>query len=296
LHQQYVRATFSTLKGDVMGRLILFERGEVGGLFVGSHGVRAIPPFAPPVLAHLRAVSDLLRASHGQSDQTSHEMGRLVTQIANLAIERVEAAIGPLDANDSLVYLTDDDGFVCGSTGAPPRPIGWPPLGGGDLPDPVEGGLLAPDLLELIRRAPNRGVEILAILEDPAAVAKTIHVKLSDSSAATLRQLAPSRVASLPNPVDREMVGFLHEVMKDGRFIQTWSSQPVAAANAIGVKLSDAVVDKILGSSAIVGRVGDTANLSIEQGIVVGVVAILVLADQDPRVRNVIDRSQREKF
>jgi hypothetical protein len=279
-----------------VGRLILFERGEVGGLFIGSHGVRAIPRLAGPVLAHLHAVSDLLRASRGQSDQASQDMGRLITQIANLAVERVEAAIGPLDANDSLVYLTDEDGFVCGSTGAPPRPIGWPPLGGDSFPELVDGGLIAPDIMELLRRAPAQGVEIVAILEDPVAAADAVDVKLSTAAAATLKLLAPSQVANLPNPVDRELVGFLHEVMKDKRFLQTWSTEPVAVSKAIGVKLSDAAVDTILGSGAIVGRVGDVANLSIEQGIVVGVVAILVLGEQDPRVQNVIDRSQREKF
>lgn len=282
-----------------MGKIILFERGESGGMFIGTGGVRPIPRFAAPVLAHLRAVSDLLRASRGQSGKPAQELATLITKISNLAIERIEAAIGPLDAADSLVYLTDEDGFVCGSTGGPPRPIGWPPLGGGGggVAELVDGGLLAPDLMELLRRVPAKGAKIVDILEDPAAAAKAMKLNLSEASAATLKQLAPSKVATLPDPVDRDLVGFFHRVIKDGRFIDTWTTEPVGAAKALGVKLSDEVVDKILGSSAIVGQQGKVANLSIEQGIVVGIVAIvvLVLVPEDG-FENVIDRSLREKF
>ncbi len=280
-----------------MGRIILFDRGEVGGLFIGSAGVRPIPRFAPPVLAHLRAVSDLLRAAHGQSPEegSSKDMAGLITKVSNLAVERVEAAVGALDATDSLVYLTDDDGFVCGSTGAPPRPIKWPPLGGSSRRDLVASGLLAPDVVELLRRATSKGLKITDILEDPAKAAMTVDIKLSEVAAASLSQLAPSRVASLTNPVDRELVGFFHEVIRDGRFLETWTAEPVAVANRIGVKLSDAAVDRILGSSVIVGRGGDVANLSIEQGIVIGIIAIIVL-DQELPTESIIDRSLQEKF
>lgn len=280
-----------------MGRIILFDRGEIGGLFIGPDSIRPIPRFAPPVLAHLRAVSDLLRAAHGQSpeESSSKDMAGLITKVSNLAVERVEAAVGALDATDSLVYLTDDDGFVCGSTGAPPRPIKWPPLGGSSPRDLVASGLLAPDVVELLRRATSKGLKITDILEDPAKAAMTVDIKLSEVAAASLSQLAPSRVASLTNPVDRELVGFFHEVIRDGRFLETWTAEPVAVANRIGVKLSDAAVDRILGSSVIVGRGGDVANLSIEQGIVIGIIAIIVL-DQELPTESIIDRSLQEKF
>ncbi|CAD6547992.1 hypothetical protein ACFQ3P_25690 [Paraburkholderia sabiae] len=280
-----------------MSRIILFQRGESGGILIGANAVRAIPPFAAPVLAHLRAISDLLRASSTQTPEASQEMAGLTTKIANLAVERIEAAIGALDATDSLVYLTDDDGFVCGSTGAPPRPIHWPPVGGRET-GPLEADeLLAPDLVELLHRATGKGIKFPDFLEDPASAAKAVDVKLSKVSAANLQRLAPSRLAKLQDPVDRELVGFLHKVIEDGRFTQTWSAEPVAVSKALEVGLSDPAIDKLLGSSAIVGKVGDVANVSIEQGIVVGVVAVvLVVADQDPRFQNVVDRSGIEKF
>jgi hypothetical protein len=57
-----------------MGRIVLFERGDLGGVFIGAGGVRPIPRFAAPVLAHLRAISDLLRAASGQTPQQSQDL------------------------------------------------------------------------------------------------------------------------------------------------------------------------------------------------------------------------------
>ena len=55
-------------------------------------------------------------------------------------------------------------------------------------------------------------------------------------------------------------------------------------------------IDRILGRGAIVGRPGDVANLSIEQGIVVGVVAVVLVVLKPGLGDNVIDRSGKEKF
>jgi hypothetical protein len=280
-----------------MGRVILFDRGNTGGLFLDAHSVRSLPPFAPTLLAHLHAVSDLLRATHGQppGPDSSKDLAGLITKVANLAVERIEAAVGPLDAADSLVYLTDDDGFVCGSTGAPPRPIKWPPLGSSAPRDLVASGILAPDLVEFLRRSTSKGLKVADILEDPVAAARTVDIKLSKLAATSLTQLAPSQLSKIADPVDRELIGFFHQVIADGRFLETWATEPVSVATSLSVKLSNAAVDKILGSSALVGRAGDVANLSIEQGIVIGIIAIIIL-DQERAFENVIDRSQQEKF
>ncbi len=92
-----------------------------------------------------------------------------------------------------------------------------------------------------------------------------------------------------------EVVTFFHKVIEDGRFIDTWTIEPTAVAKSLQFKLSIEAIDRILGSSAIVGRLGDVANLSIEQGIVVGVVAV-VLVVVKPQPESVRDFSGLNKF
>lgn len=278
-----------------MSQLVLFDRGNTGGLLLDSNGIRPVPPFEPAVLSHLRAVSDLLRSSPGQDDPVATDLASLTTKLANLAIERVEGLVGALTGDDCLVYLTEDDGFSCGSTGAPPRPISWPPVGGRGPYDLVGNGVLAPDLIEFLTRSTHSGLKVTDILEDPVAAAERIDMKLSTLAAESLKPFAPSRTDSIADPVDREVVELFHKVVEDGRFVETWTSQPLTASKALEVELSSAAVDKVLGSRAIVGRTPEVANLSIEQGIVIGIVAIIVL-DQNPDLQTVIDRSGLEKF
>jgi hypothetical protein len=278
-----------------MSQLVLFDRGNTGGLLVDANGIRPVPPFEPAVLSHLRAVSDLLRSAPGPDDAVSSDLASLTTKLANLAIERVEGVVGALTGDDCLVYLAEDDGFICGSTGAPPRPFPWPPVGGRGPYDLVGSGILAPDLIEFLTRSTGSGLTVTDILEDPLAAAQRIDMKLSTLAAESLKPFAPSRIESIADPVDREVVELFHRVVEDGRYVQTWTSQPLAAFKALDVEASRAAVDKILGSRAIVGRAPEVANLSIEQGIVIGIVAIIVL-DQNPELQTVIDRSGFEKF
>lgn len=280
-----------------MSRVILFEGGKGGGLLLDANSVRTVPRFAPEILANLAAVSDLLRAAENPvSDDTGRDLAALVTKAANIAVQRIEAVTGALDPNDSLVYIDEDDGFVCGSTGAPPRPIKWPHQGGHQPGEILATGILPRDLIDFLGQTSVHGLKLTDTLEDPMGTAKKINFNLSALSAQTLQGVAPSKLSSISDPVEREVVSFFHAVVHDGRFLETWSIQPVAVANSLQLKLSDAAVDKILGGSALVGRPGNIANLSIEQGIVVGVVAV-VLVVAKPRLGDyVIDLSGKQKF
>jgi hypothetical protein len=280
-----------------MGRLILFNGGTSGGIYIHSNGVQSISPLATPVLLHLRAVADLVKSTRGLSPKarTSKDLQALITKVSNLAVDRVEAAVGPLDAADSLVYLDDGDGFICGSTGAPPRPIGWPPAGPISVEDLVERGALASDVIKFLRRTQAKGLKVADVLNDPASAAKTVGVQLSDLAIANLKPLAPSQLDKIRNPVDRAVVSFFHKVVEDGRFLDSWNREPAAVAKSLKVEVDLAVIDKILGTNAIVTRPGDVANLSIEQGIVVGIVAIVVLVIE-PSFESVRDLSGQTKF
>lgn len=280
-----------------MSRIILFDGGKAGGILMDEKSVRAIPRFAPEVLANLAAVSGLLRAAgDSTSDDASRDLISLANKVSNIAVERVEAAIGRLDADNSLVYLSDDDGFVCGSSGAPPRSISWPPRGGIEPRELLATNVLSTDLIEFLARTSAHGTKLAETLEDPHAVAKQIHFKLSTHDAQTLKGLAPSQLQSIRDPVEREVVSFFHAVIEDGRFLEEWSVQPVGVSESIHHALSNEAVDRILGGSALVGRPGDVANLSIEQGIVVGVVAVVLVVAKPRLGENVLDRSGIEKF
>jgi hypothetical protein len=281
-----------------MGRVILFNGGVGGGLYMSGDAVSTIPAFPSSLLAHLRAVSDLLYASQQKTSDTkqTNELSILVSRVANLAVERVEAAVGPLDDTDSLVYLHDDGGFTCGSTGAPPRPVGWPPGPRTTLDELIHRDLIAADVIQFLERGKDRGLEVADMLNDPAASALSIGMKLSDRAVENLKPLAPSRLESVTDPVNRSVLAFYHKVIDDGRYVDTWMREPAAVAKSLGVELEIRAIDAILGSSAIIGRSGgDVANLSIEQGVVVVVVAIIVLRDK-PELENVRDFSGIYKF
>ena len=103
-----------------MAQLILFGGGDGGGLFIGAHGVRPIPPFNPDVRLQLRGLSALLNGSGGTPQESLSEMGTLSNRISNLIFAEVEGVVGPLEGEHSLIYQSEQGGFYCGSTGKAP--------------------------------------------------------------------------------------------------------------------------------------------------------------------------------
>jgi hypothetical protein len=280
-----------------MGRVILFDGGKAGSLFIHGNTVRPIAPFSASVLAHLEAVSELLWSAGELSTdaKVSHELNVLTSRVANLALGRVEAVVGPLDDGDSLFYLNGKQGFVCNSNGAPPRPVDWPAADPVTMENFVERGLLGPDLVEFVRCALAKGLRLVDVLEDPIASAMIVGVTLSDLAVENLKSLAPSKLNDIADPINRGVMAFLHSVIQDGRYLETWMTEPVAVAASLGMELEREVVDRILGSTAIIGHAEPVARLSIQQGIVVGIV-ILILDRPDLETETVEDHSGLVKF
>jgi hypothetical protein len=279
--------------------VILPNAGVNGGILLDEAGIRPIPPLPRPVQDHLQGVLRLLRATRGQSAESpiAKDLIVLTTRVANLAIERIEAAIGPLAGEDSLMFLDIDDGFVCSSTGSPPRPIQWPPLAATSIGELVERGLMASDIVDFLRLAVGSGIDINEFLEVPHAVAERLGIQISDYAANALSRLAPSRLNEIANPVDREVVGFLHRVLEDGRYIDNWATEPVAVAGKLDISLSRAATDKILGGAAVaIGPEGSYPTIEdvVVLGIIIGIIA--VAAGARPLPETVIDESGIEKF
>jgi hypothetical protein len=281
--------------------VILFGGGDGGGLILTDNGVRPIPPFDPDVLLTLKATAAMVKSLSSSRDDSRGKKAKLAAGLANLAISQVEEVVGPLDGPNAVIYQDDDGGFTCGSTGRPPLPFPWPPSPLPTLPQLMSAGFVEIDLVELLRRAKVSNVAYADVFERPKVVAKELGAKISDKTAKDLRLLAPSRAAAIKNPVDREIVTFFHEVVKDGRYVGTWLSRPFEVSQVLKIQLSEAALEQILTSGAAVsfGFRGDgnqVADIGVCVAVAIAVdivvIAIVAIASDEKSLEDIIkDRS-----
>jgi hypothetical protein len=281
-----------------MAMVILFGGGDAGGLFITSSGVRPIPPFDPSTLRELRGISSLVAAVNSRAaDDDARELAQLVNRAANLAVARVEAVVGPLDEGVGIVFIDDDGGFFCGTTGRPPLPVPWPPRSAPNLEDLIAAGALDEQVLRLVETATARGTNVVTMLEDPLTTARELGVELSQRAARDLQAVAPSRLSELRDPVDTEVVQYFHKVLEDGRYLATWASRPYEVSRAIDVTLSEAAIDRVLAVAGSSSRLGPGAvENPIAIAVVVGIVIMLVDRPAELEHLAVQDRSGREKL
>jgi len=279
-----------------MAQVILFGGGDAGGLIIGPNGVRPIPPFDPALRLQLRGLSALLNGATRTAGKPPREMGRLINRISNLVFEHVEAVVGPLEGEHSLIYQDDDGGFSCGSTGKPPIPIPWPPLKVPSLNDLVASGVMERELIDFLTDVNTKGIKITEVLEDPTAAAEKLGRSLSERTVRDLRQLAPSRLKDIRDPVEREVLEFFHKVAADGRYLTTWATRPAEVSKALKVRLSDQAFERIVaGASSTVFDPSEVMN-PIAVAVAVGVVIMLVTRDAELLNLPIRDRSGLAKF
>lgn len=280
-----------------MAQLILFGGGDAGGLLIGPKGVRPLPPIDPAVRSQLRGLSALLNGNVAAEAKQAKEMASLINKISNLLITQVQGSVGPLDAENSLIYQDEGGGFYCGSTGKPPIPFPWPPRSLPSLNDLIAAGALEHELVEFVSEIPRQKMDILQVLEDPAAAASKLGRKLSERTVKDLRQLAPSQLKTVSDPVNREVIQFFHTVAKDGRFLSNWAIRPYEVADQLKVKLSDEATDRILNAGAGSFTDANGRRVLIVLGIVIFIVDIVILVVFLPRESRLVrDTSGIEKF
>jgi hypothetical protein len=288
-----------------MRSVILFGGGDAGGLLITPSGVRPIPPFDPATRLALRAASAQVRSLAATADGAlKTKKAKSAAALANLAIEHVEAAVGELSGEQALVYVEDDGGFFCGSTGKPPIPIPWPPSVVPSLPELMSAGLIEQDLVALLQSAREKKISYTKVFADPAAVAKRLGVQVSEKTAADLRLLAPGNLDKLKDPTDREVLGFFHKVADDGRFLADWLAKPAEVAAGLKFKLSEAALERIVtggAMSAFGSRLGPNAfaDIGVCVAVVTGadVVIIAVVALSSREIGDIVrDRSGLSKF
>lgn len=255
-----------------MRSVILFGGGDGGGLILTDSGVKPIPPFGPDVLMTLKATAALVTAvSAAGASKAQRKLSRHATSLAAAAIEQVEDVVGPLSGENALVFQDDDGGFVCGSTGKPPRPLPWPPNKLPPISEIVSQGVVQADLVTFLRTVRGSKIKLNDALENPVAAAKKLAVPLSDKSVADLQLLSPSRTSAIKDPTEREIITFFHKVAADGSHLETWFSRPYEVAQDLGVKLSDAALDRLVTNGAASAFGGIHSELSGGTAIAIGI-------------------------
>ena len=292
-----------------MAKLVLFDGGDGGGLIIKDDGVRPIPPFHPFVRAQIKAVLQLVGAIQDQRSGTSSydELNALTNRLSNLAIQQVEAIIGTLDAEASLIVTNgEEDGFVCGTTGRMPVLLPAHPKELPALSSTLEHVVTDRSLLMLVEKAAEQGRVGDDLFERPAEIARELGVELSERGARGLQLLAPSRVRELEDPPAREIVTFFQRVLADGRYIDTWAIQPAAVSEALDVQLSDDAVERIIVVGASLPRqISSPFTPIVIVGVVIredAVFTAALVATQvmvfplDIPMNDIIDRSDKPKF
>lgn len=284
-----------------MQTLIVPNGGKDGAILVTSQGATSVLVANPALLHILKATSHLTAAADAAaSTATQNSFAKMAVGASHLAVELVEAAFGPLDKDRAIVYQDDGDGFTCGSTGKPPIPIHWPANPVKEPGDLLKSRAIAPDVIELVRLAKAQGKNLLLLLDDPAALAKQVGVKLSEKSLADLGRLSPEKVAGVTDPVDKEVVQLFRAVLKDGRYTSSWIERPYEIARALDVKISEAALQRVAGVGGQIGGAGIRSDSAICAGVIWAGVCIAVgtlfVGQINPLDTLIDDRSGKAKF
>lgn len=117
--------------------LILFGGGDGGGISVDGNGkVQRIPPWNPETMLQLKAVSALVGVATVNEAAVTKEAGALAERLSTKVIPQLAKSAGTTQLGDnSIAFVDEDGGFVCGSTGKHPIPI--PRSLGGHVISPV---------------------------------------------------------------------------------------------------------------------------------------------------------------
>lgn len=286
-----------------MKRIVVPEGGRKGTLIVTENGVRSTEPFSPDILHLLKATASLVMASSTSSGAKDiRSIARHSTTIANLAIQQIEQAIGPLDDESSLLYYDEDGGFSCGSTGKVPIPFPWPPSPIPSLQDLLAAGVVEKELVEYMEKGSSAKVQLRRMFEQPEKVARELGVKLSAKAISDLKQLDPASPITIKEPVDREIMQFFHKVLEDGRHISTWFAKPYETAHELKVELSDKALERLLARGSMAwhgpgggGPVADFGVSVITVSVADAVIVYIVATKSRPIEEVVVNRSTAAK-
>jgi len=277
-----------------MKTIVLFGGGDAGGLLITEGGVRPIPPFDLTIRQNLKAVAAIVSSASAASDTPSgQKLGKLATNICNVAVGLVEEVLGPLDPERAIIFQDSDGGFTCGSVGKPPIPFPWPPLQMPSLQDFIASGAAEEDMVSVIQKARSEGISFTNVFEHPTAVAKKMGLKLSKKAAADLSMLAPSKINKIRDETDRNIVKFFHAVVDDGRYLDTWLTRPYEVSKEINFDLDEKTLERLVTRGGLSSLRGGAVSL----GPMIVIIIVVIVVDRVKPPRDiVVDRSGRKKI
>jgi hypothetical protein len=104
--------------------MILFGGGDGGGIVIDANGIHRIPPYTPDVLLQLKAASALVGVNALHNAKLTQDVTAIAEQLTTAVIPQLTKTAGATNLGEnSIVFVDDDGGFVCGSTGKKPIPI-----------------------------------------------------------------------------------------------------------------------------------------------------------------------------
>jgi hypothetical protein len=104
--------------------MILFGGGDGGGIVIDANGIHRIPPYDPGILLQLKAVSALVGVNALHDAGLTRDANAIAERLTTTVIPQLTKTAGATNLGDnSIAFIDDDGGFVCGSTGKRPIPI-----------------------------------------------------------------------------------------------------------------------------------------------------------------------------
>jgi hypothetical protein len=277
-----------------MAKIILFGGSDGGGIVIGPNGVTPIPPFDPAMLLQFESVSRLLRAERqlGNAD-TRGQLAVAINSVTNLLVSQVEDTIGEVDEDSGIVFLGEDGGFTCGSSGRPPIPLPWPPRDVPSMEEIISRRVIRDDTVAFLEAAAAYNADFEALFDNPKREAERLGLDLPSEVASQVRALNLNNADRITDPVDREVVSFFQATVKDGQYLAEWASEPARVAELVGFPISQAAVERIGTVSQLVAREQYGENRII--WIVVGIVVIVAVVATEGEAE-IADLSGIEKF
>lgn len=287
--------------------ILIVDRSGSGPLMVEGNKSRALPFFDDGTMSLLASAAQAVTAMNSSLATDQKQIHKAAQPILKFTFERIQTIVGNLDDDEGLIYRDEDGGFICGSDGRPfpiLPPLPLPPLRRPELEN-MESAIDA-SALSVITEAQERKISLIDIFENPAKMASELGVELTNAGADALGTLAPTKIKEIQDPVQQEVVGYIHSVIEDGRFIDGMLLKPSEVSDRLGVRLSDAAMDRVIDSGRAAVQL-DRSGMHASAGsmvVAVGVGILLVVAviwagESSISVENpmgIKDRSGLKKF
>lgn len=154
---------------------------------------------------------------------------------------------------------------------------------------------------EFLKSAISSGYSAGDVVADPDAIAAKLGTSISDTQRSGIRRLNDPDLQKRLTSLSPEAHSYMLEVVKDGRYLSDWKSQPIAVGGRLGLTVNPAIADEIGGIdlSDIIAPHGDPTTMRAGAATVISVaVAVIVAAsaDTDGEEMPIIDFSKLEKL